>query len=404
MAYYYETLLPFSTVYKWLAHTSNPNKPLPSFTMREFAFEYRSGAYQRYNSFKNLSDFKASVIKANPTRFEIGAIYSINPNKRKSVPKSAMKPLEKELVFDIDLTDYDDIRTCCSGTKICQKCWKFITIATKIMDTALRDDFGFKSITWVFSGRRGAHCWVSDKKARFLSGSKRRAIIEYLDVLKIKSSGKRLILYRPLHPHVERSLKILTEQFEDVILNDQDPWRDNDKANNALNKLIPDKALNDALRNLWNSKPQRSSFEKWNDINEVYKKGVTKKLRPNALIEAKQAIILQTLYPRLDVEVSRQVIHLLKSPFCIHPGTGNICVPFDPKFGFDPTNSPNLKRLQDEMEKYHGSNVAELISAGGEEWDKTSLKPYVEMFDKMVDGLIATEKAEDASLKRKREE
>lgn len=54
-------------------------------------------------------------------------------------------------------------------------------LACKTIDYALEYSFGFKHLMWVFSGRRGIHCWISDRNARVLKNFKRKAIIEFLN-------------------------------------------------------------------------------------------------------------------------------------------------------------------------------------------------------------------------------
>ncbi|KAJ3567495.1 hypothetical protein NPX13_g6747 [Xylaria arbuscula] len=186
MRMFYQRLFPFRYLFQWLNHSPTPTN---DFGHREFALTIQNNTddeiYLRYQSYPTADLIRKDIIAKLPSRFEIGPVYTTNPRDRKTLRnQSSFKPLAKELCFDIDLTDYDGIRTCCDKANICIKCWQFITMAIKVVDTALRDDFGFKHILWVYSGRRGAHAWVCDKKARVMDDQKRRAIAGYLEVIK----------------------------------------------------------------------------------------------------------------------------------------------------------------------------------------------------------------------------
>ncbi|KAI8145575.1 hypothetical protein BJV82DRAFT_643764 [Fennellomyces sp. T-0311] len=415
MRVFYDRFFPFKPYFNWL----NYGHEISSyFTHREFSFTLRNDVYIRYNSFSDIENMKKEIRRLQPVKIDIGAVYNVRPKDKKTVNGKAFRPLEKELVFDIDMTDYDEIRTCCSGGDICHKCWEFMTIAIKVIDIALREDFGFKHLLWVYSGRRGVHCWVSDERARKLDNTSRKAIVSFLEVIKGGAKASRKVkLPSILHPSLARSLEIVKPYFGSLVLEEQGVLDTPEEWKKVLD-FLPDAAIQEALDEMWSESPSRSGVEKWQDLRNALKN--MKKTDQDNLA---RDLIFQYTYPRLDDKVSIQINHLLKSPFCVHPKTERVCVPIKPENceDFDPLNVPTLTRLSEELNEYNAKHGAEEDrKQPGMAWlsklersilstpfllvdyKKTSLRPYVETFEKFVNALILEKQREKRGMESMR--
>ncbi|XP_068245824.1 DNA primase small subunit [Palaemon carinicauda] len=397
LPFYYNRLFPYEQYYRWLSYGGVPKTCFP---YREFSFTIADDIYLRYQSFKDQEEMEKEIKKHKPHKIDIGAVYSFRPKDHRTV--SVFTPMEKELVFDIDMTDYDEVRTCCEGAEICNKCWKFMTVAVKILDAALREDFGYQHILWVYSGRRGVHCWVCDAKARALSQAARSAVAEYLQLIRGgETLSKKVNLHSKLHPSVKRALNIARSYFEEIILEDQDFLSTPELWGKTL-AMIPDAGVREALEK---TMPKcANSKQRWNtieaEINRITKSDFKKGIKPNLVAE----IILQLVYPRLDIHVTKGLNHLLKSPFCVHPKTGRVCVCFDPlkAESFDPLAVPHLGQLEKEVSEYDAGKKDEERNAIAE-YKKTSMKQSMAVFESFLNKLAkenAKRRLEESDLKK----
>uniref|UniRef100_A0A3B4A5T4 DNA primase n=1 Tax=Periophthalmus magnuspinnatus TaxID=409849 RepID=A0A3B4A5T4_9GOBI len=377
---YYRRLFPFAQYYRWLNYGGVQKN---YFQNREFSFTLKDDIYVRYQSFTTQGELEKEMQKMNPYKIDIGAVYSHRPNQHNTVKSGSFQALEKELVFDIDMTDYDDVRSCCSAADICSKCWTLMTIAIRILDRALREDFGFQHLLWVYSGRRGIHCWVCDEAARKLSVAARSAVAEYLSLVKGgEDTVKKVILSDPIHPFIKESLTVVERYFSRYALHEQDILGRKETLDKVL-ALVPEDILKQTLKILTCLLIQFNNhhFEK--------------------------EIMLQYCYPRLDVNVSKGVNHLLKSPFSVHPKTGRISVPIDLKEleKFDPFAVPTISLICEELDRPKPGEDDEKVDDKENEKDaverrkirdykRTSLAKYVRYFDQFLDDVARSWKGE----------
>ncbi|KAH8871108.1 DNA primase small subunit [Schistosoma japonicum] len=414
---YYKKIFPCDLFAQWLTYNSRST----GLSKREFSFTLNGDIYLRYQSFDSSSDFRKELVKLCPTKIDIGAVYSNSPKLHRSILSSSFKPEWKELVFDIDLTDYDEVRYCCgdqsaTGSPICLRCWPLARSAVLCIDRSLREDFGFRHLLWVYSGRRGVHCWVCDHSARYLDQTSRTAIVEYLTLVRGGSSKKPVLTagnysksndlhshgnIDPLfHPCVDAACNILIPRFTNYCstVNGQNLFGNRRRLDKLLS-FLPDelKDLRERLSGEWSTDVQDSkeevSTKRWNTLKRFFQENG----RTNILKE----IVLNYTYPRLDANVSTGINHLLKSPFCVHPKTGHICIPFNPQEvdRLDPFNVPTLNELIEQLSSVSVNeddigNNDENISINDKHllaFKNTSLRSAIEYFENFIKEILQAE-------------
>lgn len=387
---YYDRFFPYEQMFNWLAYFQDPKSDNPVvrrdfFSLREWSFTIGE-VYIRFLTFHTLEEFKAGIQSKQPHKIDIGAVYTTQASKHNTVKKDAFKPVQRELVFDIDLTDYDDVRTCCSGATICNKCWQYMNVAIKVLDTGLREDFGFKNILFIYSGRRGVHCWVCDEEARNLTNHERTAVVEYFSAVSGGSdeSSKQAAVTYPLVPCFERAFAMLEHFFTEWVITEkgQGILESEEHWGKVLDMVPEVSGLKAKVERAF--KTSDDATERWERLKEIVNNRIAK-LKQSEWSERKRLrtvvaeIVFVFCYPRIDEAVTKGMNHLLKSPFCVHPKTGRVCVAIDPAEAdtFDPFAVPTIGALAKELN-------------AGTPADRTSLAAYLEVFErKFLRGLRA---------------
>lgn len=240
--------------------------------------------YARNRFLKSERALHSALLSAGTDTVHVGALYG----KAERGRAGGMRPAARELVFDLDLTDYDDVRRCCSDARACERCWALVRCGVDVMRHVLKRFTSYRHLLFLFSGRRGVHCWVLDEGARRLDSTARQALLSYMT------------------------------------------------ASNAVFLLSQPSVVEACVR----------AYKRVFDVDSV----------PSTLTDE---ALLRLLLPRLDGNVTHDLRHLIKAPFCPHRATGRLALPFD---------------ADDVPELAHFPHVSQLFTGRASErqaaWDK----------------------------------
>ncbi|GAB4839439.1 hypothetical protein Ancab_028961 [Ancistrocladus abbreviatus] len=225
------------------------------FGRREFSFTLDDDIYLRFQSFTTVAELENSIKEKYPFKIDIGLVYSVEIFK------------DEFFYFDLCLV-VGYVRYCCSGADVCVDYWPLMTVAIKVIDTALRvvDEVfiagfvmqeqegkkqrGQSLISSVFMMITGVLKLTIDSR---LTNEKRAAIAEYFHVYKgSENNHKKVSLGGPaLHLFLLRSYtEVLKGFFEDRLLSGQKILSTEERFEKILD-MIPDQSITSELRGRW---------------------------------------------------------------------------------------------------------------------------------------------------------
>ena len=296
-----------------------------SFSTREFGFVSLSGKFYRNHSFEDPKELQDFMIDRCPTDAYIGAVYDEPPSRE--TPIHTLEWVGHELVFDIDLTDYDAVRKhicdCTGANQVCTRCWQLINVSIIMIDETMRQDFGMTNIIWLFSGRRGVHAWILDSVGFNLSRDQRQSVIDYLSVVRGDDEKSRVQDRSKLS--VDFRKRIESTVFEYYLKN----IRRKDLISLGLSASVASSIM-------------KQLKHQEGHVNENLARQLNYRLgRVNKYDE-----IIRRWAPRIDHKVTIDLRRLLRMPTSIHGKTGRVARILDPGpkaiSNFNPDNEPSI--------------------------------------------------------------
>ncbi|MHA1212902.1 MAG: DNA primase catalytic subunit PriS [Candidatus Heimdallarchaeota archaeon] len=296
---------------------------LSTFYRREFAFLLEEGNFMRNISFKTSNNL-IKFMSTKPIRLSyVGAVYEVPPNKNNTIQK--IQWASREFCFDLDLNDYDLVRVCgCQGKEqYCANCWSLVQDSAAFLDKTLREDFGYKDIVWLFSGRRGFHGWVRDKEAGILSQEQRNSIINYLTLIKDEKRTQAVEKdLKNVIPLRNRILEMIAKAFFQ-------------HATEKELRTVPFKFTGAQIKRLNYNLEQGSQ-----PFSKIYDSLLGTKQDRDAIFTH----IIRYRFPRIDRKVSIDLRRVLKIPGSVQGTNGKIVCKVDINriHKFFPENAPTI--------------------------------------------------------------
>ena len=206
-----------------------------------------------------------------------------------------------------------------------------------------------------------------------MSNEVRSAVADFLGP-KLNAATGRLAITFPMHPSL---LSAYQEHCQPFFLAQMLPSKpegfgllDDEAGQAKLLDMLEDEKVKEEMLREWGRRHQ-SGLERWKSLENYAKK------KNPRLVARLVEVQFSYTYPRLDVNVSKGMNHLLKSPWCVHPKTGRVCVPVDPEaaYDFDPSTTPTLRTIAADLD---AAGVAE---KGTKDISRTQLVQYEAAFD-----------------------
>ena len=175
---------------KYYAATEVP-APL-ELVQREFGVITERGGMWRHLGFRDHKELLSFLQKQVPIHAYHSSTYYNKPNARTMDEKGW---LGADLVFDLDADHLEDAENMSLEEMLAAVKVEF----KKLLDSYLLGDFGFdeKDILIVFSGGRGYHAHVRDKRVLQLNSHERREIVDFITT-----------------PHIDINQLVIREMFD----------------------------------------------------------------------------------------------------------------------------------------------------------------------------------------------